>query len=184
MVTPLTTFAAAEPQEKTDILTSLGIDWTLLAMQLVAFLILVWALGKWVYPVFMRIIDERQSKIDESLKAARDAEDHAASAQATIDKQLAQARKEAKDIVVTAKDEATAMLAKADEKSKSQAQHMIASAQDEIAKEVLAAKKQLHNETIELVATATEKVIGKAHTTKADKAVIADALKSSAKGAQ
>lgn len=179
MITALTTFAATESHEKTDILTSLGIDWTLLAMQLVAFLILVWALGKWVYPVFMRIIDERQSKIDESLKAARDAEDTAAAAQDKIEGMLSKARKDAKDIVVTAKDEATAMLAKADEKSKSQAQHMIASAQDEIAKEVLAAKKQLHNETIELVAAATEKVIGKAHTTKADKAVIADALKAS-----
>ena len=171
------TFAATESHEKKDILTSLGIDWTLLGMQLIAFLILVWALSKWVYPVFMRIIDERQSKIDESLKAARSAEDNAAAAQSKIDKMLSEARKEAKDIVVTAKDEATAMLAKADEKSKAHAEHLVASAQDDIAKEVLAAKKQLHNETLELVAAATEKVIGKAHTAKADKAVIASALK-------
>ncbi len=174
----LTTFAAAESHaEKADILTSLGIDWTLLAMQAIAFLILVWALGKWVYPVFMRIIDERQTKIDESLEAARVAETHANSAQAEIDKKLAEARKEAKDIVATAKDEATAMVAKANEKSKATAEHMLASAQGEIAKEVLAAKKTLHNETLELVAQATEKVIGKVHSAKADKAVIASALK-------
>ena len=177
MVTALTTFASTESAEKTDILTSLGIDWTLLIMQLVAFLILVWALSKFVYPVFMRIIDERQSKIDESLEAARAAEDNANSAQAEIDKKLAQARKEAKEIVATAKDEATAMVTKASEKSKVQADHMLASAQDEIAKEVLAAKKTLHNETLELVAAATEKVIGKVHSAKADKAVITDALK-------
>ena len=177
MVTALTTFASTESAEKTDILTSLGIDWTLLVMQLVAFLILVWALSKFVYPIFMRIIDERQSKIDESLEAARTAEDNANSAQAEIDKKLAEARKEAKEIVATAKDEATAMVTKANEKSKAQADHMLASAQDEIAKEVLAAKKTLHNETLELVATATEKVIGKVHSAKADKVVIADALK-------
>ena len=177
MITTLTTFASTESAEKTDILTSLGIDWTLLVMQAIAFLILVWALGKFVYPIFMRIIDERQSKIDESLEAARAAEDNANSAQAEIDKKLAQARKEAKEIVATAKDEATAMVAKANEKSKVQADHMLASAHDEIAKEVLAAKKTLHNETLELVAAATEKVIGKVHSAKADKAVIADALK-------
>lgn len=178
MITTLTTFASAESHEgKTDILTGLGIDWTLMAMQGIAFLILVWALGKFVYPVFMRIIDERQTKIDESLEAAREAEKSANSAQENIDKQLAQARKEAKDIVATAKDEATAMLAKADAKAKTQAEHLVTAAQDEIDKQVLQAKKALHNETLELVAEATEKVIGKQYAPKTDKAVIADALK-------
>lgn len=174
---PFTVFAEAQTHEKTDILTSIGIDWTLMAMQLVAFLLLVWALGKFVYPVFMRIIDERQAKIDESLEAAQAAENNASSAQAEIDKKLNKARKEAKEIVATAKDEATALLTKADERSKARTEHMIAAAHDEIAKEVLAAKKTLHNETIELVASATEKVIGKVYTAKADKAVITDALK-------
>lgn len=177
MITTLTTFASTESAEETDILTSLGIDWTLLVMQAIAFLILVWALGKFVYPVFMRIIDERQAKIDESLQAAREAENNASSAQEAIDKQLSTARKEAKEIVATAKDEASAMLTKADEKSKAHADHMLAAAHDEISKEVLAAKKTLHNETLELVAQATEKVIGKVHTAKVDKAVISDALK-------
>lgn len=180
MIAQLTTFAATSAEsheESSDILTSLGIDWTLLVLQAVAFLILVWVLGKFVYPVFMRIIDERQAKIDESLEAAREAESNASSAQEAIDKQLATARKEAKEIVATAKDEANAMIAKADEKSKARADHMLAAAHDEISKEVLAAKKTLHNETLELVASATEKVIGKVHTTKVDKAIITDALK-------
>lgn len=177
MIQALTTFASTETAEKADIMTSLGIDWTVLVMQAIAFLILVFALSKFVYPVFMRIIDERQSKIDESLQAARTAEEHANTAQAEIDKKLSAARKEAKEIVTTAKDEATAMMTKANAKSKANADHLLASAQEEIAKEVLAAKKTLHNETIELVASATEKVIGKVHTAKVDKAVISNTLK-------
>ena len=51
--------AAAETANP-DVLTSLGIDWQLLVLQIVAFLILVVILGKFVYPVFVRIIDERQ----------------------------------------------------------------------------------------------------------------------------
>lgn len=175
--TLITSFAATESAESVGILEGLGIDWQLLVFQAVAFLILVWALGKWVYPIFMRIIDERQAKIDESVAAAVRAEDNANEAQAKIDKQLATARREAREIVATAKDEANSMLARADEKAKSQADNTLASARDEIAKEVIAAKKSLERDTIDLVARATEAVIGKTHTSKADKSVITDALK-------
>lgn len=171
----LTQFAATEAADET-ILQGLGIDFTLLILQGIAFLLAVFVLAKWVYPVFMRIIDERETKIEESLEAAREASDNAANAQEKIDKQLATARKEARDIVATAKDEANALLAKADAKSKTNADNMIKSAQDEIAKETEAAKKALHNETIELVALATEKVVAHKVDAKADKALIKTSL--------
>ncbi len=171
----LTYFAAAEATDK-GFFEQLGIDWTLLILQALAFLVLVLVLGKFVYPVFMRIIDEREGRIEESLKAAREAADHASSVQDEIDKKLATARKEARDIVATAKDEANSMIAKADEKAKANADHLLEAARDEIAKETNAAKKALHNETIELVALATEKVIAGSVDAKTDKAVIKRAL--------
>ena len=62
--TQLTVLAAtAEASADEGILAALGIDWMLLAIQLVAFLVLVWILRKFVYPVFIRIIDEREEKI-------------------------------------------------------------------------------------------------------------------------
>ena len=171
----LTNFAATDAAEK-GFFEQLGIDWTLLVLQALAFLVLVVILGKFVYPVFMRIIDEREGRIEESLKAAREAADHASSVQTEIDKQLATARREARDIVATAKDEASSMLAKADEKAKTNADHLVEAARDEMAKETNAAKKALHNETIELIALATEKVVGAKLDAKADKAVIKKAL--------
>lgn len=179
MNTFLTQFASeqlSEHGEKTGILESLGIDWKLLVLQLIAFLLLVWLLNKFVYPVLTRIVDERQSKIDESLKAAQQAEKHAASAQDTISEKLDEARKEARDIVSTAKDEAAGMLAKADEKSNANADRMLEQARSEIGKEVIAAKKALHNETIDLVADATEKVVAGTIDSKADKKLISKAI--------
>lgn len=114
----LTQFASTESAKKTDILTSLGIDWKLLVLQLIAFLILVWILAKWVYPVFLKIIDDRQSKIDDSLKAAADAGKKAEAAETKIEDALKDARKEAADIVATAKAEATHMTEEADKKAK------------------------------------------------------------------
>jgi F0F1-type ATP synthase membrane subunit b/b' len=85
-------------------------------------------------------------------------------------------RDEAKEIVTTAKEEATTMVADAEAKGKANAEHIVAEAHDEIAKEVVAAKKALHNETIELVAQATEKIVGTTVDAKVDAKVITSAL--------
>lgn len=168
---------ASTSTEGGDIFTSLGIDWTLLAVQIVAFLILVALLGKYVYPIFTRVIDERQEKIEASTKAAEAAQEHAETAQAEVEKLLATARKEAKDIVATAKAEAAAAIEAADAKASQKAKKIVESAHEQIEKDVLAAKKALHNETIELVALATEKVLKQKVDGKADQSLITAAVK-------
>ena len=176
IVTQLT-WLASTSAEGGDIFTSLGIDWTLLAVQIVAFLILVAVLGKFVYPVFTRVIDERQEKIEASTKAAESAQENAEAAQAEVEKLLATARKEAKDIVATAKAEATAAVEAADKKASDKAKKIVESAHDQIEKDIIAAKKALHNETIELVGLATEKILKQKIDSKADQSLIAAAVK-------
>jgi F-type H+-transporting ATPase subunit b len=171
--------AATESGEKADILTSLGIDWTLLVLQLIAFLILVGLLAKFVYPVFLKIVDERQAKVDEGVKAAEAAKEKADEAHAKVEDTLKTARSEASDIVATAKLEATQMIEKAETDAKKRSDRIVAEAQESLEKDVIAARKTLHNETLQLVAQATEKVVGKTLTPKLDEAVIADAIKGS-----
>lgn len=176
----LTQFAATEESSSGDIFSTLGIHWELLVFQIIAFLILVWVLAKFVYPWLMKSVDERQAKIEESVKAAEEAEKNAESAQEEIAKLLKEARAEAKDIVTTAKDEAAAMVAASDEKAKKRAEKIVTDAHEQLEKDVLAARKALHNDTIELVALATEKVIGKTIDVNVDKKVIAAAIKEEA----
>lgn len=173
----ITQFAAAETGGSKDIFSTLGIHWELLVLQIIAFVILVWALGKWVYPWLMKSVDERQAKIEESVKAAEEAEKKAESAQEDIAKLLKEARKEAKEIVATAKDEATAMVDASDAKAKARAEKIVADAHDQIEKDVIAARKALHNDTIDLVALATEKVVGNLADAKLDKKVVESAVK-------
>lgn len=175
---PLTIIASAKAAS-TDggILGALGIDWTLLGLQIVAFLLLVWLLGKFVYPVFMRIIDEREQKIEASVKAAEAAEKNAEAAQDGIEALLKEARKEAKEIVTTAKDEATAMLEASDAKAKSRADKIVKDAHDQLEKDIVAARKALHNDTIELVAQATEKVLAGVADAKLDRKIVESAVK-------
>lgn len=157
----LTHFATAEAANG-DIFSTLGIDWRLLVLQIVAFLILVWLLGKFVYPWLMKSVDERQEKIEASIQAADEAKKAADNAGAEVAELLADARKEAAEIVATAKTEANVMVATAESKAKTKADSIVAAARDDIDKEVAAARKTLHNDMIDFVTVATEKVVGSA----------------------
>lgn len=177
MDTPIVTQFATTESGGGDILSALGIDVKLLVMQLIAFLLLVWALNKWVFPIFFKIVDKRQALIDESNRAAVEASKHAETAQAETEKLLKKARIEAKDIVATAREEAAGVVSDAEVKSKQQAEYIVNDARDQLAKEVEAAKKALHNEMVDLVMTATGKVLGDTVDTKIDTSVVTRALK-------
>lgn len=170
--------AATETQEA-GILENLGIDWTLLILQAIAFLLMVFVLAKWVYPVFMRIIDDREAKIAESTKAADEAKAKADEAELEVQKALKIARREASEIVATAKEEATNAIAAAEAKAKTRAEKIVEAGHEQIQKDIQAAQKTLHNETLELVARATE-TIAKAKMTDAHDA---DLIKTAVKEA-
>jgi len=173
----LTQFGAAEASGDGGIFGALGIDITTLVLQAIAFLILVWLLGKFVYPVLIKTLDDRQAKIEESTQAADDAKRAAENAEQVVAKLLVEARKEAKDIVSTARSEATAAIAAAESKATGRAQKIVENAHEQIEKDVIAAQKTLHNETIDLVALATEKVLGSVVDGKVDEKVVARAVK-------
>lgn len=156
---PMFTLAAAKTEESADLLGMLGIDIQTLIFQIIAFLILVFALSKWVYPVFVDIIDKREADIEASAKAADEAKKAAESAGHEVDELLAQARREASEIVSNAKTEAGSIVAAAEDKAKSKAESIVASAHAEIEKEISSARKSLHNDMIDLVTQATEVVL-------------------------
>lgn len=178
MFTNLTYMAtAAAGEANADLFSSLGIDWKMLVLQSVAFLILLWLLSKYVFPVLMKVIDEREAKIAEGQKAAEAATKQAEAAKDDVAKLLKDARQEAAEIVATAKEQANKMSADSDKKAKERAERIVATASDDIAKQVDAARKTLRNETIELVAEATEKVAGAAVSKSIDEKQISAAIK-------
>ncbi len=166
-------FAAA------NIFTSLGIDWKMLILQIIAFLLLVGILGKWVYPWLMKSVDDRQQKIDDANKAAEEAKTAAEKAEEKMDELLADARQQAADIVATAHLESTDMLNAAEEKARTTAERIVADAHAQLDKDIAAAQKALRDQTLELVGIATEKVIGKTNSKAIDNTLIAEVLSSS-----
>jgi F-type H+-transporting ATPase subunit b len=177
-VTFLQTFAeTANTGKSSDIFTALGIDWRLLVLQIVAFLILVWLLGKFVYPKLMKSVDQRQADIEAAAKAAKSAQESASESQEETARLLDEAKKQAAEIMATAKIEATDFVNTAEAKARATAEKIVADAHAQLQKDVEAAKRDLHNETLALIALTTEKVVRKTHTKKDDEALIAELLK-------
>lgn len=171
----LTNMAAAATEK--GFFEALGIDWQLLALQTVAFLVLLWFLGKFVYPPLARAIEKREADIEAGVKAAAEAEKKADQTKEEVEKLLKQARTEASTIMTTAKEEATAAIEAAEAKAKARSEHIVTEAHAQLEKDVVAARKALHNETLNLVALATEKVVGKTVSPQVDEAIIATAVK-------
>jgi F-type H+-transporting ATPase subunit b len=168
---------AAETTTNNDIFTTLGIDWRLLILQIIAFIVLVALLGKFVYPWLMKSVDSRQAAIEAVTKATAEAKKATEANKEALAELLAEARKEATDIIGTAKLEAIEMVTASEAKAQKAAELIVAEAHNQLDKDVAQARKVLYNDTLELVGLATEKIIAKKLDKKADSELIASIVK-------
>lgn len=177
-ITNLTVLAATEGAgAEQGLLQALGIDWRLLILQAIAFLVLVAVLGKFVYPVLIRSIDKRQEQLDAGAKASREAEKKAEAASKEAEKHLTEARKQVEDIIDTAHKESADMVAAAEKRAETRAEHIVSEARSSLANDVTAARAALRKETADLVLAATEKVTAEKLDPSKDAALIERALK-------
>ncbi len=176
MVTNFQQFAAATTAQ-TGLFGALGIDWRLLLLQAVAFLLLVWFLGRFVYPVLIKAIDDRQRVLESAAEAAAKAEAQAARAETAAAKALQEARRQAEDIVKTARQEALAVQEEAQAKAGRRAEFIIRQANEQLAQNVSEARRRLILETRALLADACEKLVGQRLDSAADRRLIEKAIK-------
>lgn len=176
LIVASTTEAAAEP----GLLEALGIDGKLLLEQGIAFLILVFLLGKFVYPALIKAIDTRRDQLEASAEEAKEASKALEKAEASVAKMLTDARTEADDILARSHKEATSMVGEAEERAKVRAEQIVADARTQLDTEVTKARQALKKETLGLVALATEKVVKEKLDDRKDASLIAEALQEKA----
>lgn len=168
-----TQFATTKP----GLFESIGIDWKLLVLQTIAFLLLLWILKRFVYPPLVAMLDRSEDKVKAAEKAATEAEKKANSSLQQISEMLTKARAEANDIVTAAHAEANDVVDEAAKKASDRADALVKQAHDDITKEVEAAKKSLYNETLTLVADATGTLLHEKVDQKKDETLIKRAVK-------
>ena len=67
--------------------------------ELIAFILMILVLGRWVYPRIIAAATERESKIEAGLRMAQEAEERLAKVQEQVEKTLEEARTQARDIL-------------------------------------------------------------------------------------
>jgi F-type H+-transporting ATPase subunit b len=170
-------FVASTNTETPSLLSALGIDWKLLIVQGAAFLVLVWILGKFVYPVLIKSIDDRREAIESGLKEAKEAQAALADGERRVAEMLKDARKEADAIIKQSQQESAVLVNEAEDKAKVRAERIVKDARTQLDVDVQNARRALKSETIKLVAQATEKIIGSKLDQAKDAGLIERALK-------
>jgi F-type H+-transporting ATPase subunit b len=172
----LTVLATTEGASDPGLFQALGLNAQLFIEQGLAFVVLVFILGKFVYPALIKAIDDRRTAIEAGLQEAKESQEAAEKAEAKVSELLEEARKEADDILARTQQESASMIADAESKAKTRAEQIVADARQQLSVDVTKAREALKKDTIELVALATERIIGEKLDERTDADLVSKAL--------
>ena len=129
--------------------------------QTIAMIVFVWFCMKYIWPVIMNAIEQRQTEIANGLAAAEKGQSSLATAKVEIDKIIAAARDQARGIVDQANTRATAIVdqGKADGEAARKAQ--VDAGRAEIEVELNRAREELRGQVARIAVAGAEKVLGR-----------------------
>jgi F-type H+-transporting ATPase subunit b len=129
-------------------------------IELVAFLLMLAILARYVYPRVLAAAEARQKAISEELTAAEQARKEAEAKLQQAEKQLEAARAQAQEIIAGAARSADQLREELKVKAEEEAKRVLEKAREEIAAERQKMLEGARRDIAELVLDATEKVIG------------------------
>jgi F-type H+-transporting ATPase subunit b len=153
----------------------LTVNGTLIA-EIIAFILMVLILAKWVYPVIIRVAEAREKTIAAGLKAAEESEKRLAEVKEQVAQLLDEAKAQAREILSQAQREASAEAEEARAKAKADAEAIVERARGEIGVERDRAIQEIRAEMSSLVIAATEQVLGEVIDAKTHQRLIDQAL--------
>ncbi|MBM3150167.1 MAG: F0F1 ATP synthase subunit B, partial [Chloroflexi bacterium] len=136
----------------------LGINLPLLIAFVVNFLILFGLLTLVLYRPVLRVLDERQAKIKESIEQAERIKEQTARSEEEIKAHLETARKEGQTVIAQATQIGERLKEEAKEKARQEAETILAKAQTEIRQERDKIIDDLRKEFVDIAILAAEKV--------------------------
>jgi F-type H+-transporting ATPase subunit b len=129
-------------------------------VELVAFLLMLAILGRYVYPEIIKVAEARQRAIAEQLKEAEQARAEAEKRLTEAQERLNDARKTAQGVLEAATKSGEQLRQELKQKAEEEAKRIAESARKEIEAERDRAIQSVRNEVADMVVLATEKVIG------------------------
>lgn len=136
-------------------------DSGLLFWMTIIFAIVFFILARFGFPIITGMVEKRNKRINDSLEAARTAEEALARLHSEKERVLAETRAEQARLVQEAAAEREAMLAKAQEQAREEAQKIMDDARRRIREEKDAVLKEVRSEVAAISIAIAEKVIRK-----------------------
>lgn len=142
-----------------EILAKLGIDWKLLLAQAVNFAVLFWALRRFAYQPMLDFLEKRTMRIEHGLKDAEAAQAKLGEMEAKEKRVLAEARVEAKNIIMLAEASAKKRDVKHTVETEAKVRLLLEEAEVKIREEKNRAMAEAKEEIGELVMLSVEKIL-------------------------
>ena len=138
----------------------MSINATLL-VQILVFALLVWFTMKFVWPIILEAMSEREQRIADGLAAAEKGQSDLENAKSEADGIIAQARDQAREIVDGANSRANDIVDEARSEGERERQRQIDAAQAEIEQEISRARDQLRAEVAGIAVAGAERLLSK-----------------------
>ena len=130
-----------------------------LIVQMIVFALLVWAVMKWLWPVILGAMDERQRKIAQGLAAAEEGERELAEARGKAEVIIREARERANQIIDHAQHRANELIEQSKGTASSEGARIIAAAHQQIELDTARAKEGLRREVAGIAVGAAAKLL-------------------------
>jgi len=136
----------------------MNINLTLIA-QALAFALFIWLTAKFIWPVLMRKIEERQKQIADGLAAGERGKQELEAAGKRAGEELAKARERVGEIIGSAEKRDAQMLDEAKAAARAEADRILAAARADIDQQVARAKETLREQVAVLAVAGAEKIL-------------------------
>jgi len=128
---------------------------------LISFLLVLFILGKYAWKPILKSLEERETKIADSIATAQKVRAEMDQLKADNEKLLQEAREERSNILKEAREAKDKMISEAKEQAKTEAEKMIADARRQIENEKNAALTEVKNQVGVLAVEVAEKILRK-----------------------
>lgn len=157
----------------------IGINLPLLIAFVVNFIILFGLLSLFLYKPVLKMLDERQARIKESMEQAEQIRQQTARSEEEIKSHLETARKEGQSIIAQATQVGERLKEEAKESARQEAESVVAKARTEIQRDRDKTIEELRKEFADIAILAAEKVINETVDKKKHRKLIDEVLKES-----
>jgi F-type H+-transporting ATPase subunit b len=127
--------------------------------EMITFAVLVWVMMRYIWPPFLKIIEERQKKIIAGIEAAEQGKIELEKARLSADKQLNQAKVRVTALLEQANCKANDLLISCKNSAMIDRDNILAQAKLDLEREVDKARLNLQEEATDLIIMAIEKIL-------------------------